>query len=96
MTESGGGFDENGFPIPSTSSMEFLTDCRDSPSGGGSVINTAQGESVKYGSVIYTPKGLEPIPENTLLEVRNEDGTVRLKANVIRFAKEQAHCRIWV
>ncbi|MDV3750655.1 hypothetical protein CMU19_04510 [Elizabethkingia anophelis] len=95
LKTTGGGKDDDGFPIPVTKDWQELAPCRDQPAGSGNIISTISGEVTNYSSVIYVPIDTELIEANSQIEVRS-GSTVRLRANVIRFSKERLHCRIWV
>lgn len=96
LENTGGGFDENGMPKPSIQKWVFHSICRDIPAGSGNIITTENGEQAKYGYKVVMPKGTAEILANTQVKVEDEDGNIRLKAKVIRFALKQLHSRLWV
>lgn len=73
----------------------FLSKCRDDRGRGAKVVNIA-GVSTEFSSYILTPAGCPNIKNGAILEIRNEDGTVRMVAQCIKFHPYQLHCRIWV
>lgn len=94
-TETGGGTDENGFPIPSTKEWVFHCMCRESPAGSSNIISTESGEATSFSSVIVAPLGTEPIKTNTKVKIEFTDGTA-ITSKVIRFTTRNLHVRLWI
>ena len=95
FTSTGGGIDDDGFPIPSTSKWNYHCKCRESSKSKPDIVATEGGEVTKYSSVVVMPKGTLEIPVNTKIQIRDK-GKVVIEANVIRFTNKQFHCRLWV
>jgi hypothetical protein len=92
---SGGGFDGDGNPLPSTSSFVAVCQCRDEANSGGRQINLIDGSAHVFDSLIQTPRGTAPLTVGTSVEVR-DGSTVRVKGTVKRSQKDQLHTRLWV
>ncbi len=95
LTISGGGKDEDGFPIPVTEDWFFHSKCREIPAGAGNVTATESGDVINYASKVVMPLGTAEIKANTKIQVQ-ENGKVIITGNVIRFSSKQLHCRLWV
>lgn len=91
----GGGVDDDGFAIPSTSEWVYHSKCRESTTYKPNIVATTGGEVTSYSSVIVMPLGTPEISVNSKIQVRNREKVV-IEANVIRFAEKQLHCRLWV
>lgn len=90
------GFDDNGFAKEDEVGFHFHSKCRDYPSGAGTIVNTETKEIVNHSSVIMLPLTCEEVKANTLIQVKDKSNKTRLSARVIRFERNQLHCRIWV
>lgn len=88
--------DENGFAIENTNDYQFLSMCRDYPAGSGDLITTESGDVSKASSVVMLPKGVSAIKINCKIKIENQNGQIRLMANVLRFEQGQLHSRLWV
>lgn len=92
-------FDDMGF-IGSHESKDFQfhSQCRDYPNktGADTIIDTETKKIVRYSAMIMLPLDCKAINPNTQIEIRDKENRVRLSANVIRFERNQLHCRIWV
>lgn len=88
--------DENGFATESTEDFQFLSMCRDYPAGSGDIITTESGDVSKASSVVMLPKGVNTIKVNCKIKIENQNGQIRLMANVLRFEEGQLHSRLWV
>lgn len=95
-TSIGGGFDEDGFKIPSKKDWVLLSDCRASVRNSGGLITTESGDFSKFSCLIYAPTGLKKIDEGVRVQVRNLRGEVIFTASVILFNESQKNSRIWV
>lgn len=94
---SGAIFDENGFlQNEEQNNFTFVSRCRDYAKDGNRISHLETKEIVSFSSMIMLPLGCPEIKPNVLVEVRDKDGNIRLSANVIRFERNQLHCRIWV
>lgn len=92
-------FDDMGFVSESKSeSFEFHSKCRDYPNktGADTIIDVETKKLLRYSAMIMLPLDCEAISPNTQIEVRDKEGRLRLSAYVIRFERNQLHCRIWV
>lgn len=89
-------FDENGFVQSEATRWALVSQCRDYAIGGGNISHSETKEIVSFSSIICLPLSCPEIKVNTLVEVRDKHGNVRVRANVIRFERNQLHCRIWV
>ncbi|MET7253575.1 hypothetical protein [Dyadobacter fermentans] len=95
LTLTGGGFDDEGNPIPSVELYTDYAKCRDEANLGGNQINLTDGTAHVYESLIQLPKGTLPV--ETGRSIRVMDGNiVRVKSTVKRFQKDQLHSRLWV
>ena len=93
---NGGSFDNDGFANPDSSDETFISVCRDEPANSGDIVTTDAGEKTSYKNKIYMPLGDYFLEPNTKVHIIDKDGNTRLKMPVIRFAKNQLHCVIWV
>lgn len=70
--------------------------CRDEIGGSGAKINTEDGEVYEYGWIVYMPLNTQRITKGTKVQVVDKDGFVRAEKSVLRFSKDQFHCRLWL
>ena len=56
----------------------------------------ANGESFAYSSVVFVNTDTPAIESGTHVEIREQDGNVRLSGEVKRFSRDLMHARIWV
>lgn len=95
-TLSGGGVDENGFPIPSSSTAVLQSKCRDEVNSKGQSVTLADGRAHLYDLLIQLPLSSPDFFTGDIVEIRM-GSTVRMgKKQVQRFQRDQMHCRIWV
>jgi len=92
---TGGGFDGDGNPIPSTEEYVNHSKCRDEANLGGNVINLVDGTAHVFESLVQLPKGTGPVEVGKSIRVM-EGNVVRVKSTVKRFQKDQMHSRLWV
>lgn len=97
--------DEDGFPIDPEPSEPVgpvvpewtILECREVPNNSGDFVNTDAGEKSIFTSKIYLPLDTEVIPTATEINVFDHDGTThRISGRVIRFARYQLNCVLWV
>ena len=89
-------FDDLGFITESDESFIFHCKCRYFASGSGNVVDLEAKQEVKISFAIMMPLDTPNIKANALVEIRDKKGDVRLKSNIIRFERNQLHCRAWV
>lgn len=73
--------------------------CREETNGKGSAMQTADGKTIIFSSLIHLPKGAERIAENTPIlvsETNNHEGVIRIQGPTLKFDNGQLHCRLWV
>jgi len=80
----------------SESKWTVWSKCRDEVAGSGAKINTEDGEVYEYGWMVYCPKNTPKIDKGTKVRVTDSEGNLRAEKSVIRFSKDQLHCRIWL
>lgn len=86
--------DADGNWVPgSTESREI--ECRSEPNGAGRMIQLVDGSSVVYSSMVYMPRGTEPLPDQTAVSI-TWDGALVSSGKVLRFSKGQLNSRIWL
>lgn len=95
LTTTGGGRDDDGFPIPVTKNWVFHSKCREIPAGAGNILATESGDIINYASKVVMPLGTPEIEAHSKIKVENK-GSVKITGNIIRFASRQLHCRLWV
>lgn len=76
-------------------SWEFISNCRDENNSSGRTITT-DGVVYTYGALIQMPKGQYPIQDGDRIRIEENDSTIRLEADVRRFAFKQLHSQLWV
>jgi len=83
-----------------SSSLQFVSECREQVNGAGKVINGADGDTITYSSVIHLPLDCPTIQVGADIEVYNDFTTsqsqLRIKGKVLRFSRDLMHCRLWV
>jgi len=92
---TGGGFDGDGNPIPSSESYVNHAKCRDEANAGGRQINLVDGSAHVFESLIQLPKGTPSVDVGKSIRVM-EGNVVRVKGTVKRFQPDQLHARLWV
>ena len=90
------GKDADGFELPHVTEWIYWCPCREQPMGANREIKGANGESYFYSSIIFVDWHTPKIEYGTSIEVREDDGSVRLSGEVKRFSKDMMHIRIWV
>lgn len=95
LTMTGGGYDDDGAPIPATSEYVAIGKCRDEANVGGKAITINDGEHYVFNVLIQMPKN---IPALTLKDkVRVMEGNmVRASGTVKGFRRDQMHARAWL
>lgn len=73
-----------------------ISDCREEPNDHGNTITGADGEAVKYGSLIQLPEECPEIERGTAVQIINEEGTVILSGIALRFKRYRRNSRLWV
>lgn len=69
--------------------------CRFEPNSTGEFIQSADGQSLKYGWIVYMPKGSVEVPEWVI--ITGFDGLSEIAKGVVkRFSKGQLNSRAWV
>lgn len=77
----------------------FHSICREQTNGKGSLINTTDGRSILYSSVIHLPIQAGRIVEGTevlVTEGENETDQKRVGGMALKFDAGQLHNRLWV
>lgn len=75
-----------------------ISKCRDESSvggGGNRLIQSAGGEAVTSSSLIQLPLTCPILKVGTLVRVLDGE-VIRLEGKVLKFSKDQMHCRTWV
>lgn len=75
-----------------------ISSCRDESfvmGGGNRMITAADGQAITTSSLIQLPLTCPTLHEGALVRVMNGD-VVRLEGKVLRFSRDQLHCRTWV
>ena len=76
---------------------ELKAACREETNGKGSTIQTADGETRVFASLIQLPKGTAKIPEGTqVIVTREEAGLVVVTGTCEKFDPGRLHCRLWI
>lgn len=71
--------------------------CRDEINGAGRKVTTEDGETYEYGWLVFAPKSTRILTKGTKLQVVDpKNGYVRAEKQVLRFSRDQFHCRIWL
>lgn len=97
LTTSGGGKDANGDHEPQTETWTDLVRCRDEVNAKRATITLEDGTDYPFDSLIQLPKGSYPnLTNGASIEVRESDGTVRVKGEVQRIIRAQLHSQLWV
>lgn len=94
LEQSEAEFDKNGFLIPDNIKFSYVCKCRDY-AYNQHITNTDTKEISKHISMIMLPLNAPNITLNSLIRVLNGD-EIRLEARVVRFERNQLHCRVWV
>lgn len=89
-------FDERGMLLPSNEKLVFKSYCRNYSAGNSNITNSETKEVANVSSMIMLPLSCPNIDINSLIIVKGSDNEERLKGNVVRFERNQLHCRIWV
>lgn len=88
--------DANGnWTVPATTQPENILNCRAEPNGGSQMISAEDGSEVRFGWTIYLDGDALRIPFGLKIQVFNGLDLI-LTNKVLRFSKDQKHCRIWV
>lgn len=95
-TVTGGGVDENGFPVSSSSTAVLQCTCRDEVNSKGNSISLADGRAHVFDYLIQLPLSAPDFLPGDLVEIRNGSAVRMIKKQVQRFQRDQMHCRIWV
>lgn len=88
-------FDNSGFAQPRDEEFSFVCKCRDYASNQANINHIGAKENINHSSMIMLPLNAPTLSVNTIVEVRNGK-EVRLKARIVRFERNQLHCRIWL
>lgn len=90
--------DEHGDWSEETSSLHYVSTCREETNGRGSELRLGSGKYYKYSSLIQLPKGAESVSEGATVIVANdaEGLNIRIKGTVLKFDSGQLHCRMWI
>ena len=90
------GKDARGFDLPPVTEWVYWCECREQPHGQSREVKGRNGESYAYSSTVFVDLETPKIETGTKIEVREQDGFVKLAGEVKRFSKDMAHARIWV
>lgn len=89
--------DSNGDFIPgSVAGWTLVADCREEPSSAGQKISGVDGEDRKVSSIIQLPEDCPTINPGERIQVKDQDGNVRIEAEALRFVRYRKSCRLWV
>lgn len=72
--------------------------CRDESfvmGGGNRMITSTDGQAITTSSLIQLPLTCPTLKEGALVRVMDGE-TVRIEGRVLRFSRDQLHCRTWV
>lgn len=86
-----------GQEVPGESELVFVSMCYEQVMKESKEMRGNGGVSFSYSSIVFLPDGVTQIPTGTIVEVREIDETVRLKAEVKRpSGKDVKHSRLWL
>ena len=90
--------DDNGNWTASTSSLQFVSKCREETGGAGAEYQVAGGTYRKASALIQLPKGTAKISDGTTVIVADDanGNVVRIKGSVLHFDFGQLHSRLWL
>lgn len=88
--------DGNGNMVPGQRMVKTF-DCRTEPNSGGRMIQTADGSSIVYASIVYMPLKTEAIPEQAHVHVTwKGTGAFVSSGKALLFSRGQLNCRLWL
>ena len=85
--------DENGDYVQASVSWAENSACREEVNVNRR--NLTDGETASYNHIIYLPKDSSKIDFGTEVKVEDADG-IRAEGRVLRFARGQFNCQIWL
>ena len=86
---------ENGDFVEGSESWELACTCRDEANTKSQNV-LVDSVYYPYDSIVYTPKSCPILENETKVEIRYQNGVVRLSGQVKRFSQDQLHSRIWL
>lgn len=95
--ESGGEYDPiEGEYTPVIPGEPVLVACRANPASAGSTVNGKGGVIQEYRYDLGFPKGIDPIPENTIVTILGVRGEQLYEGELIQFQEGVFSVRGWV
>lgn len=95
--DSGGEYDlETGEYTPVVPGEQMLVACRATPQSEGSTKLGKGGAIQEYSYDLAFPKGIEPIPENTIVSIYGINDELLYKGEMIQFQEGVYSVRGWV
>lgn len=77
--------------------LVFVSMCDHQVNSNGIEIRGKKGIAFKFSSQIFIPEGIEIIPTGTIIEIREQDDTLRERGEVSRpGGKDNKGSRLWV
>ena len=70
--------------------------CRDEVNSSGRKATTTDGEVYDYSWIIYCPLFVSDINKGVKVRIIDDSGNIRAEKEIIRFSRDQLHCRISV
>ncbi len=94
---SGGGFDENGMPIPDVGTWESIP-CRIEPNGTGNKVVYIDGIATNYSFTVYLDQDCREFQKGEKVKLVGLDGEVGndKQFEVLGFFRFQLNARLWV
>lgn len=90
---------ETGNWLPGSESWELHSFCREEPNGKGSVVRGPDGQQAVFSSNVFMPKDTDMIDEGVEARVCNtldEEASIRVSGQVLRFHPGQLNCKLWL
>lgn len=90
--------DDSGNWVGGDTEILFLCKCREEVNGSSQQIRVADGTFYLYSSLIQIPKNDISVTIGDIIVVSNdpECNDIRIKAECMRYSKDQLHSRLWV
>ena len=92
---TGGGADVKGNAVAGNVQWVFVSECRDELSNGKKTP-LVDGSAHDYTAKVFMPADCPEIDRGVEVQVRTEDGEVRIGKAVLLFDTGQYHCRLWL
>ncbi len=97
VASGGGGFDENGIPLPDTVQWEEVP-CHIEPNGSGSKVIYLDGVAVNYSFTVYLCQDCREFHKGDKVRLIGLDGEIEndKQFEVLSFFRNQLNARLWV